>query len=102
MTYRINENEINTIPGRILVIEGLLRILEKSKDDGDMKNSISCLREAIRSLDSLDDRLVKQIRKHKRTVVNADNFQERLKETRERFENVKEYINAAGGPDKFL
>lgn len=98
----INENEINTIPGRIEDIDSTLKLVDEAYEKGKTKDAIYALRVAIESLDSLEDRLVKQIRKHKRPVVNSDNFQERLTETKERFKNVVDYIEAAGGPDKFL
>lgn len=98
----INENEINTILGRIEIIDGTLKLVDEAYEKGKKKDAMYALRVAIEALDSLDDRLIKQIRKHKRIVVNSDNFQERLNEAKERFEKIKDYINSAGGPDKFL
>lgn len=102
MTDEINESEINTIPGRIKVIDLTLKLVNDAYTKGKTKDAISALRVAIEALDSLDDRLVKQTRKHRKIVVNASNFQERLNEVKERFKNMVDFINAAGGPDKFL
>lgn len=102
MTDEVNESEINTIPGRIEIIAGLLRTIEDANVEGDVKTVVYGLKETIKSLDSLDDRLVKVQRKHKVPSVNESNFQERLNEVKERFKNTVDFINAAGGPDKFL
>jgi hypothetical protein len=76
VTDKINENEINTIPGRIELIYLTLKLVDEAYDKGKKKDAMSVLRVAIGALDDLDDRLVKQISKHERIVVNASNFQE--------------------------
>jgi len=102
MTDKINESEINTISGRIEVIKGVLGVAESANDRGDLKTAIYALRVTIKSLNSLDDRLVKVQRKQEVPVINESNYQERLKETKERLKNVVDFIDDAGGPDKFL
>ncbi len=102
MTDEINESEINTIPYRIEVVSGLLRTIEEANEKGDIKTAVRGLNETIKALNSLDDRLVKVQRKHMIPVVNESNFQERLSDVKERFKNIIDYINDAGGPNKFL
>lgn len=99
---KIDESKINTIPNRIELIKSVLGVAEAANDRGDLKTAIYALRETIRALDSLDDRLVKVQRKHKVAVINESNFHERLNEAKERFKNVIDFMDDAGAPDKFL